>query len=207
LHRLELRHRRDRGGLLGAPAFRRGDDVLAGDPSVLAGAADAVDVDAELLGELANRWGRQGLGRHAPQRFRFRFRFRLRLPLGFDFDIALVGAADLLAAAAARGPFVGSVADEDLAALPRLGCVGGCLERHQRGADLDALADVAVELVDDARVRRGDLHQRLLGLDLDERLVQLDLFAFLDEPGDDLGFLQPFAEIGKLELAHLVCHQ
>ena len=47
---------------------------------------------------------------------------------------------------------------------------------------------------------RGDLDGRLVGLDLDERVVFVDHLADLDEPAGDLAFGHPFAEVGKLEL-------
>ena len=53
---------------------------------------------------------------------------------------------------------------------------------------------------DDARGRRRDLDRRLVGLDLDERLVLRDLLALGDEPARDLAFRQALAEVRQLEL-------
>jgi hypothetical protein len=47
---------------------------------------------------------------------------------------------------------------------------------------------------------RRDLDRRLVGLDLDERVVLRDLLALRDEPARDLALGQPLAEIGQLEL-------
>ena len=76
------------------------------------------------------------------------------------------------------------------------------VEIDERRADLDALARLGEQPRDPARLRRGHLDHRLLGLDRDERLIGDDMVAFRDMPGDDLGLLQPFAEIGQREGAH-----
>ena len=55
-------------------------------------------------------------------------------------------------------------------------------------------------LRDLARRRRRDLDRRLVGLDLDERLVLRHLVPLGDEPAGDLAFGQALAEIRKLEL-------
>ena len=52
-------------------------------------------------------------------------------------------------------------------------------------------------------LRRGDFHHRLFGLDRDQRLIDDDVVALGDVPGDDLRLLQAFAEIGKVERAHV----
>ena len=46
---------------------------------------------------------------------------------------------------------------------------------------------------------RRDLDRRLVGLDLDQRLVLGDLVALRDEPPGDLALGQPLAEVGQLE--------
>src|SRR4029079_1512559 len=49
--------------------------------------------------------------------------------------------------------------------------------------------------------RRGrDLDRRLVGLDLDQRVVLGDLLTLLDEPAGDLALGQALAEVRKLEL-------
>src|SRR4029453_340597 len=66
--------------------------------------------------------------------------------------------------------------------------------------DRDDLSLLDHDLRDLARGRRGDLDRRLVGLDLDERLVLGDLVPFGHEPAGDLAFGQALAEVGKLEL-------
>ena len=66
--------------------------------------------------------------------------------------------------------------------------------------DRDDLALLDEDLRDLAGGRRRDLDRRLVGLDLDERLVLGDLVALGHEPAGDLAFGQALAEIGKLEL-------
>ena len=50
--------------------------------------------------------------------------------------------------------------------------------------------------------RAGQLDQRLAGLDLDQDVVDLDLVADGDPPGDDLGLDQTLAGVGQPELLH-----
>ena len=76
------------------------------------------------------------------------------------------------------------------------------LEFDERRTDLDPLAGIDEQARDAARLRRWHFDDRLFGLDRDERLVGDDMIAFGDMPGDDLGFLQSFAEIGQREGAH-----
>ncbi len=52
-----------------------------------------------------------------------------------------------------------------------------------------------------AGIRRGDLDGRLVGLDLDERIVLGDHLPLGDEPARDLALREPLAEIGELERA------
>ena len=60
------------------------------------------------------------------------------------------------------------------------------------------------QLLDAARLRRGDLDHRLRRLDRDERLIGRDVLARRDMPLDELGLLQAFAEIGKTKDVHEV---
>ena len=75
----------------------------------------------------------------------------------------------------------------------------GDLERRQRVADRDVLADGSVQGHDRAGERAWDLDRGLGGLDLDEGLVQLDGVARCDQPFDDLAFLEALAEVGHDE--------
>jgi hypothetical protein len=70
-------------------------------------------------------------------------------------------------------------------------------ERRAVGNEL-ALADE--DAGDGPGGRGGDLDGRLVGLDLDERVVLLDLLADLDEPAGDLALGNPLAEVRKLDL-------
>ena len=51
-----------------------------------------------------------------------------------------------------------------------------------------------------ARRGRRDLDRRLVGLDLDERVVFGELLSLDDEPARDLALGQALAEVGQLEL-------
>src|SRR5881398_376735 len=59
---------------------------------------------------------------------------------------------------------------------------------------------VDAELLRDlARGGRGDLHGRLVRLDLHERVVLCDLLPLGDEPAGDLAFGEALAQIGQLQ--------
>jgi len=107
---------------------------------------------------------------------------------------------DLEAAIADGAPAarVSEKAGEDESAASAHG--GGDGDGDQRGADRHLLADLAVQRGDHPAVRAGHLHHGLGGLHLDHRLVHPDGVADGDQPADDLGVGQPFAEIGQPEL-------
>jgi hypothetical protein len=48
----------------------------------------------------------------------------------------------------------------------------------------------------------GDLHGRLGGLDLHDRLVQRYRVALGDEPGENLTLSEALTEVGQAELLH-----
>ncbi len=73
-------------------------------------------------------------------------------------------------------------------------------DQDQRSADRDELALADQDLRDLPRGGRGDLDGRLVGLDLDERVVLGDLLPDLDEPARDLALAHALAQVGKLEL-------
>ena len=50
---------------------------------------------------------------------------------------------------------------------------------------------------DDAGEWRGDLHHRLVGFDLDDRLIDPDRSPLGNQPTDDLGFGQTLPMSGK----------
>ena len=86
--------------------------------------------------------------------------------------------------------------------VERLGRSGGAVlaDDDEHRPDRDDLAFLDEDLRDLAGGGRRDLDGRLVGLDLDERLVLGDLVALGDEPAGDLAFGQALAEVGKLEL-------
>ena len=73
-------------------------------------------------------------------------------------------------------------------------------DHDEHGAHRDDLAFGDEDSRDGSARRRRDLDRRLVGRDLDERVVLGDLLALLDEPASDLAFGQSFAEVGQLEL-------
>ena len=73
------------------------------------------------------------------------------------------------------------------------------IEDHQFRADRALLAQFAVDRDDGAGDRRRQLDGRLVGHDVDERVVLADHLAGLDVPGDNLGFGRALADIGQLD--------
>jgi hypothetical protein len=72
----------------------------------------------------------------------------------------------------------------------------------QRGSHLDQVALGAEQARDAAALRRGYLDHGLVGLDRKQRLVDHDVIAFVDVPGNYLRLFEAFAEVGEIELAH-----
>ena len=68
-----------------------------------------------------------------------------------------------------------------------------------RRTDVHRVALGGEQLAHGARERRGQLDQRLRGLDLDEHVVDRDAVARADPPLDDLGLGEAFADIGEDE--------
>ena len=77
------------------------------------------------------------------------------------------------------------------------------LEFGERRAGRDHVAGLAVHLRELARERRRHFDDGLRGLHRDQRLVELDGAAFLDEPLDDRRVGQAFAEVGEVECLHV----
>ena len=84
------------------------------------------------------------------------------------------------------------------AARHALGAVVADHDEHRPDRDDLALRDEDPRHL--AGGRRRDLDRRLVGLDLDERVVLGDLLALGDEPARDLALGQALAEVGQLEL-------
>lgn len=78
---------------------------------------------------------------------------------------------------------------------PRLG------DRKQRLTCADGVTGVRMEADDASGVRAGEFDDGLRGLDLDDHLIDVDLIADLDLPGDQLRLGEAFAEVGKDEFA------
>ena len=55
---------------------------------------------------------------------------------------------------------------------------------------------------DAAATRRGHFHDGFVSFNRYERLISDDVIALVYVPGHDLGFFEPFTEIGQIELAH-----
>lgn len=196
--------------------------VLAGDDTVRAGRGDRGQVDAEVLGELADR----GLGQRAALRHRLCGTGALAVQLALDRlergSRRLLGA---LARAALGGTLGDAVTDQHgLPALGRLlrsggsrlglrrsghrflhGCVGGRSGRHVHRDDhlahVDRGALGEAQLVHHPVERDRQLHRRLGGLHLAHDLAVGDGVAGLDEPLEDLRLGESLAHVGHLELA------
>jgi len=73
------------------------------------------------------------------------------------------------------------------------------LELRQHRAGVDDVARAAGQLEHRARAGRRHLDHRLGGFHGHQRLIELDDIADLDEPLDDGGVGQAFAEVGEVE--------
>ena len=79
-------------------------------------------------------------------------------------------------------------------------CDVAVADHDEDGADRDDVPFGHEDARDLAGRRRRDLDRRLVGLDLDERLILHDLVPLGDEPAGDLPLGQALAEIWQLEL-------
>jgi len=80
----------------------------------------------------------------------------------------------------------------------RFGAVAA--DHDEDRADRDDLALGDEDSRDPPGRRRGDLDRRLVGRDLDERIVLRQLLSLGDEPAGDLALGQALSEVGQLEL-------
>ena len=97
------------------------------------------------------------------------------------------------------------VGDLGLGAFGGGRAVGVDVEDADGRAHLDGVALVGHQLGHHAVHGAWQLDERLGGLDLDERLVDLDLVAHGDAPRDDVGLGETLARVGQrkvLELRH-----
>src|SRR6185369_17808896 len=82
----------------------------------------------------------------------------------------------------------------------RCGCRGSlALEAQDERALVDLVADRDLHLLDDAGMRRRDLHRRLVALDRDQALLDGDGVARLDEHFDD-GDVAEVADVGNADV-------
>ena len=159
-------------------------------------------VDAVLPGHEAHGWGGERPGR----------RGRGRVGWGrLGGDPLPVPAA--VAAPSARRRLGRAVADQHrhlLVGFARMGSAAvpvsmadACaarLDGDQRGPDADRLPRCGQELDDGAGEGAGQLDDGLLGLHLHEDLVQGHLVPDGDVPRHELGFGEPFTEVGQDEV-------
>ena len=87
----------------------------------------------------------------------------------------------------------------------RIGGAAGFLEQQHQRTHGDLVADIDLDLFDDAGMARWNLHARLVRFDGQQRLVDLDRIARLDHQFDDFDFLE-VADIGDFDFhnAHSV---
>ena len=114
-----------------------------------------------------------------------------------------------VAAPAARRRLGRAVADQHRHLLLGADWVGGCglglgggdgVDGDERGPDADRLPRCGQELDDGAGEGAGQLDDGLLGLHLHQDLVQGHLVPDGDVPRHDLGFGEPFTEVGQDEV-------
>ncbi len=70
---------------------------------------------------------------------------------------------------------------------------GGLLDRDERRADRHRVSGLGMQAGDGAGEGRRNVHQRLGGLDLAERLVEVHGVAHLDEPLHELRLFEALA--------------
>ena len=208
----------------------RGLDVGAGDGALRPGPRDLPEIDPEVARIFAHRrFGPRGLrigGQHQHRLGGRITRLRQRIADGSGDDpargIHVVGtprrltggvalpqrltgglripAGSVPAAAPRPGGFVARpVADEGRGLLPAT--LDAVLDLDDGGADLHRDPLRHQQRRHGPGIGRGQFHQRLGGLDLDEHVVDLDFLPDGDPPGDDLGFGETLTGIRKKELA------
>ena len=170
---------RRRGRKRRAARLDDGHDVLLGDAALAAGALDLVEVDVVLLGDalddrrVAAR--RAGAARRGGSRRRRGPRRRVRGGAGGG-----LGGGREPRAARRRWRGRRAVGSRSAARRGRAG-----RDARERHADVDRRADLHEDLDEPAGGRRRDLGVDLVGRDLGDRLVGVDLVAGLLVPLDD----------------------
>ena len=112
-------------------------------------------------------------------------------------------------AAAARGGLGRAVPDQHGHPLRRALAVAGGVNGDDGGTDADGLALARQHLDHGPGEGAGQLHDRLLGLDVHQDLVQRHLVTGGHVPGHDLGLGQALAQVGQQEVpdAHACRHR
>ena len=95
----------------------------------------------------------------------------------------------------------GSVRDFAAAGMMRIGQARR-VDANELGADGQHVPDRAAEREHAACDGGRDFDRRLVGHDGGDDLILPDEIADLDRPLDDLGFRDPFADVGHLDRAH-----
>ena len=208
-------------------AFGVGLDIRPRDQSGLAGRLDQREIDAEVFRELADRRGGPApLGRGVDDLrgvqhiVRSGFEHRGVGGAGRDGCRERAGSPLRASGGAGRGPVADEVRcrllgrgvgglggrcrragrdDLDLRLRRGRGIRSGHVEGDEHRADLDDVARLRVQGRHGTGEGRGQLDDRLGGLDLGDRLVQGDGVALGDEPLDELGLGKSFAEVGQAE--------
>ena len=78
---------------------------------------------------------------------------------------------------------------------------GAVLDREDRLADLDLVARLDLDLFHRAGDRRRHFDRRLVGFELEDRLILRDRVAGLDQDAEDVAGFDLFAELGKREVS------
>ena len=211
---------------LGRPPVEVGQDVVAGDAVVVAGAGDVVGVEV-VLGDQPAHDGRQ----HPPAAPRVGCLRRAGARAPVSGSAARASSADAVARAPApRAPAptsrlpppppppAASAAGFGVRAglRPRPGrrspppplaaTVAGLVGDHrQLGADVDGLALLHQDLGEVAGGGRRHLGVDLVGGDLEQRLVGVDLVADLLEPLGDRALGDGFAQLRHRDVGHQPC--
>ena len=88
------------------------------------------------------------------------------------------------------------------ARLRRGGCAGAFVVAEDRLADLDLVAGLDLDLFDRAGDRRRHFDRRLVGFELEDRLILGDRVARLDQDAQDVAGVDVLAELGECEVSH-----
>ena len=171
-------------------------EIVDQDSAVRSAAADLREIDAELAGHLPHRRGRpHGLRRRGNTRRR-RFGGLVLLDRFLFFAVRF----GLLSCAFSWLRFF-AIRRSRFLVLRRLHVAFGFSARVSQNhlAHLDLPAGLCSQLRDRAGERRRHFHGGLIGQHLHEVLAALDGVARLDEPIDEFGFVDAFAEFGELE--------